>query len=271
MYSIIINQLDRYAPIKQRRVKSRRLPDWYTPEIGEARKIRDKYKHSKNWSEYKRYRNKPSKLIKNAKRNYFSDSIENFKDTKTIWKHLRTINTSAASTNNTLPSELKFANETLTDSKEIATKLNEYFASVAKVLNSTNTETSEPDLSKLQDFVNGKVPDNVSFKLSYITCDQVASNSSALDPSKATGLDGLGPKIIKLASNILSPIVAALINKSINSGTFPSQLKCAKVFPIFKGGVKTDPVNYRPISILPTVSKIFEKHVNKHLMNYLNK
>ena len=175
LYSIIINQLDRYAPIKQRRVKSRRLPDWYTPEIGEARKIRDKYKHSQNWSEYKRYRNKTSKLIKNAKRNHFSDSIENFKDTKTIWKHLRTINTSAASTNNTLPSELKFANETLTDSKEIATKLNEYFASVAKVLNSTNTETSEPDLSKLQDFVNGKVPNNVSFKLPYITCDQVAS------------------------------------------------------------------------------------------------
>ena len=259
LYSIIINQLDRYAPIKQRRVKSRRLPDWYTPEIGEARKIRDKYKHSKNWSEYKRYRNKTSKLIKNAKRNHFSDSIENFKDTKTIWKHLRTINTSAASTNSTLPSELKFANESLTDSKEIATKLNEYFASVAKVLNSTNTETSEPDLSKLQDFVNGKVPDNVSFKLPYITCDQVASYISALDPSKATGLDGLGPKIIKLASNLLSPIVAAHINKSINSGTFPSQLKCAKVFPIFKGGVKTDPVNYRPISILPTVSKIFEK------------
>ena len=67
----------------------------------------------------------------------------------------------------------------------------------------------------------------------------------------------------------MSPIIAAL--KSISSGTFPSQLKRAKVFPIFKGGVKSDPTNYRPISILPTVSKFFEKHVNKHLMNYLNK
>ena len=74
-----------------------------------------------------------------------------------------------------------------------------------------------------------------------------------------------------MAANSISPFIATLINKSIISGTFPSQLKYAKVFPIFKCGSKSDPSNYRPISILPTVSKIFEKHVNKHIMNYLNK
>ena len=55
--------------------------------------------------------------------------------------------------------------------------------------------------------------------------------------------------MIKSAACILSPIIASLINKSILSGIFPSQLKCAKVFPIFKGGVKSDPTNYRPISM----------------------
>ena len=62
-----------------------------------------------------------------------------------------------------------------------------------------------------------------------------------------------------------------LINKNINSGSFPSQLKSSKVFPIYKGGQKSDQLNYMLFSILPTISKIFEKHVNKHLMNYLNK
>ena len=95
-----------------------------------------------------------------------------------------------------MPSELIFENESVTDSKEIATKLNNYFASVAKILNNQNTDTSDPDLSKLQDFVNSKVPNNISFKLPYTTNDQVASYMSALDASKATGLDGLGPKII---------------------------------------------------------------------------
>lgn len=62
-----------------------------------------------------------------------------------------------------------------------------------------------------------------------------------------------------------------LMNKSIVSGQFPSEMKLAKVIPFYKGGEKSDPSNYRPISILSTISKIFEKHVNKHLMAFLNK
>ena len=180
------------------------------------------------------------------------------KDIRTIWKHLRTVNASSASTNKTLPDELIFDNESVSDSKTLATKLNEYFASIAKMLNNANTETSGPVLSKLGNFVNNKVPGNVNFKKPHITSDQVLSYISALDPSKATGLDGLGPKIIKSAACILSPIIAALIYKRKSSGTFPSQLKCAKVFPIFKGGVKSDPTNYTPISyclLFPKFSK----------------
>ena len=107
--------------------------------------------------------------------------------------------------------------------------------------------------------------------LPFITTEQVKLYINNLELSKATGLDGLGPRIIKLAVDSLSPSIAMLVNKSIATGEFPSQLKIPKVLPIFKGGDKSDPSNYRPISILPTVSKIFEKHINKHLMAYLNK
>ena len=92
-----------------------------------------------------------------------------------IWKHLRTVNASSGSTNKTLPDELIFDNESVSDSKTIAIKLNEYFASIAKILNNANTETSGPDLSKLGNFVNNKVPDNVNFKIPHITNDQVLS------------------------------------------------------------------------------------------------
>ena len=107
--------------------------------------------------------------------------------------------------------------------------------------------------------------------LPFITTEQVKLYINNLELSKATGLDGLGPRIIKLAVDSLSPSIAMLVNKSIATGEFPSRLKIPKVLPIFKGGDKSDPSNYRPISILPTVSKIFEKHINKHLMAYLNK
>ena len=63
---------------------------------------------------------------------------------------------------------------------------------------------------------------------------------------------------------------STLINKSIATGQFPAQLEHAKVHPIHKSGEKSNPSNCRPISILPTISKIIEKHVNKHLMAFLN-
>ena len=92
-----------------------------------------------------------------------------------------------------------------------------------------------------------------------------------LIPTKATGLGGLGPRIRKMAAYVLTPSVASLINKSIDSSTFPSHLKVAKIFPIYKSGPKSDPSNYRPFSSLPTISKLVLKHINKHLMGFLNK
>ena len=62
-----------------------------------------------------------------------------------------------------------------------------------------------------------------------------------------------------------------MINISLHTGVFPDVLKEARLFPIYKGDPSEDPSNYRPISILPIVSKVIEKHVTKHLFAYLNK
>ena len=61
---------------------------------------------------------------------------------------------------------------------------------------------------------------------------------------------------------MLAHSIASLITKGIETATFPSHLKVAKVFPIDKNGTKSDPSSYRPISILPAISKPFEKHIN---------
>ena len=62
-----------------------------------------------------------------------------------------------------------------------------------------------------------------------------------------------------------------IINTSLQNGQFPEPLKIAKLKPIHKGGPKSDPSNYRPISVLPVLSKIIEKHITKHIFAYLNK
>ena len=81
----------------------------------------------------------------------------------------------------------------------------------------------------------------------------------------------MSPKTIKLTAAVIAPSLLKIINIGIQTGSFPQLLKNAKLFPIYKGGPNNDPSNYRPISILPVISKVIEKHVTKHLFAYLNK
>ena len=93
-------------------------------------------------------------------------------------------------------------------------------------------------LSKLEDYMyaRSKIPSHVYFTVPYITIEQVSEFIHALGPTKATGLDGLGPRVLKMAANMLAPSIASLINKNIETATFPSHPKVAKVFPIYKNG-----------------------------------
>ena len=91
----------------------------------------------------------------------------------------------------------------------------------------------------------------------------------SLDVTKATGLDGITPRILKTSAEAVAPTLLETINLSLIDGKFPESLKLAKIKPIHKGGTESDPSNYRPISVLPVISKIVEKHVTKHLFAYL--
>ena len=267
----IQHQLDHHAPVKSRRVKHKRLPEWSNQEILTTRKLRDISKRHGNWPDYKKYRNKTKTLIRQAKKHHFSEAVTNLKDTKSIWKHLRSANKKTSACDNALPDELEINGQQYTNSQDIAFKLNDYFASISEYINTNDVITSAPDLTKLETYISSKIPLDTFFRIPKITVNQVSEFINGLNPAKATGLDGIGPRILKLASTVLSPSITALINKSIETATFPDQLKMAKLYPIHKGGSKSDPANYRPISILPTISKIFEKHINKHLVAFLNK
>ena len=92
-----------------------------------------------------------------------------------------------------------------------------------------------------------------------------------LKRSKATGPDNLPPGMLKDCSNKLSGPLCYLINLTMINGTIPNEWKLAKVIPIFKYGDRTDPNNYRSISMLPILSKILERAVHSHLLEHLKK
>ena len=78
-------------------------------------------------------------------------------------------------------------------------------------------------------------------------------------------------KILKLISDIVSPILSIIIGKSLRDGVFPASFKKARVVPLHKGGCTSDVGNYRPVSVLPMMSKIFERVVFNQLIDFLDK
>ena len=93
----------------------------------------------------------------------------------------------------------------------------------------------------------------------------------SLDTSKAAGMDQIPAKFLRDGAEVLALPLGNIINLSIKLSTFPEECKIAKLKPIFKKGARTDPKNYRPISLLPLVSKIIEKSIHFQIEDYLNK
>ena len=111
---------------------------------------------------------------------------------------------------------------------------------------------------------------NDSITISYVNESEIISVIKSLNKSSA-GYDGIPASIaMQLINSYVKPL-SYLINKSISDGIFPTQIKLAKVIPIFKSGPSTEISNYRPISVLSFFSNIFEKVLCNHLINFIEK
>jgi len=91
----------------------------------------------------------------------------------------------------------------------------------------------------------------------------------SLDYSKATGADKISARMLKVTVSYITSSLTKLFNLSIRTCLFPQSWKCARVVPIPKGGDPSNTTNYRPISILPILSKLLEKHVHSIIFDHL--
>ena len=110
-----------------------------------------------------------------------------------------------------------------------------------------------------------------NFELCNATLETMRKILGCLDSLKATGLDGISWKFLKDGAEVLALPLCNLVNLSIKQSLFPDQCKIAKLKPLFKKGSKSDPTNYRPISLLPAVSKIIEKTIQIQTQENLDK
>ena len=86
--------------------------------------------------------------------------------------------------------------------------------------------------------------------------------------SKATGIHGIPNRALKECAENIAPSLVDIFNFSIETGVFPDDLKIGRVAPVYKSGEKDDLNNYRPISVLPTVARVFEKILYGQVYDY---
>ena len=125
-----------------------------------------------------------------------------------------------------------------------------------------------PDNVDFKDYIQNQVVPTLFF--SPISEETVMKLLNKLKPKNSCGHDGISPKLLKASKNIICKSLTLTINQALTNGVFPDTLKIAKIIPLFKKGDRTLLDNYRPISILPAISNIFERILFNQIHNHFS-
>ena len=209
---------------------------------------------------FNRFRNILRQSIKDAKRLYFQRIFEKFKrDIKKTWS---TINEKLQRKKKKTSSNIFYHDgKILKDELEIANAFNNYFTSIGPSL-ANKFEQNNNYLKYLNDAPNCRLyfePVEEHYIIKII---------DKLKNKKSSGIDGISNSLIKLSKHVFVKPLAIMVNQMLNTGIFPSQLKISKVIPLHKANDETLLSNYRPIALLPSVSKIFENVMLDQISNY---
>jgi hypothetical protein len=198
------------------------------------------------------------------KKTFYSKSIaDNVKDSRKLWATLKKIlpNKSSSTAHSVKTSKDGFTSS----AKDTANVFNEYFTSIGSTLGSKFDVHKQGHDSTIIEQSLSQSMFNFNTVSSEFVFEYICSMSNACAP----GMDLFSVKLLKLAAPYISNSLAYICNLSLCTGVFPADWKKAKVTPIFKAGEKSDVGNYRPISVLPLISKIIERAVHNQLYSYL--
>ena len=201
---------------------------------------------------YKTIRNEVTKELRHCKAEYYNDQFQKVKNTKSFRK---LINKASNTRVDPPPSAIRRDDGTLaTSDKEKAELLNSYFASIGENQAKKLPRPTVP----IQTLYTKVTPTIASID---ITQETVRKYIETLNPQKATGPDGISPKLLKLAGRSVTAPLTVIFNQSLRETSVPSTWKCARIKTTHKKGDITERENYRHLSILSVPSKIMEKCV----------
>lgn len=268
--------LDEVAPLRETRI-NHRSASWMTSEIidlvRQCNRCFLKFKKSKLPTDYNSYanlRNQISYIVQQAKSEFYSDSIAaNSKQPKKQWKILSDVGSTPKSKAKSGKAGLIIGDEMCFDKRRIACHFNHYFTTAATSLVSklpgASNKYGKPFVNS---FYRSKNVSADAFTISPVSEDKVRASISTLSENKATGLDRIASRFLRDSAGVTSSILTHVINLS-SQGVFSKDMKNARVVPLFKKNHRADVGKYRPVSILSTISKIFERLVYEQVEEYL--
>jgi hypothetical protein len=203
------------------------------------------------------------KTIRQAKSNYYYQTFENSRnDIRSTWRNINLI-LKGESQDENLPKKLVIDGTEVTAQEEIINSLNSHFATVGEKIASSIEPCAN---TSLLNFLEEPPPSSFSFTVT--STEMVRSTIMKLKSKSSSAADGMSTRTLKSLSHVLAEPICLIFNQSVLTGIFPDALKIAKVRALFKKGDTCNPNNYRPISILPAISKVFEKLMQMQLTSY---
>ena len=280
-YSIFIqmfnNLMNIHLPFKMVRINKfkHKMSPWITNGLLVSLRTKSKlYKNMHNINDqqrlyeakchYKSYCNLYKKTIRAAKKLFWHNQFDNTKnDMKATWKNINYLlgrNKSKSS----FPDYFNHENTIINSPEQIAENFNLFYVNIGPKL--------ADKIPSSQKTITDYLPDiNIPNSFFFTPCSpiEILNIINKLKPKCSAGHDDISPKLIKRCAIPIAEPLTHIINKSLQSGTIPSDMKRAKILPFYKN---EDPhlfKNYRPISLLPTFSKVLERAVYNRLYKYL--
>ena len=240
---------------------------------------------------YKRYRNYCVNLLRREKKKYYNNlDMKLILDNKKFWKTMKPFFSEKDNISKKIT--LIEGDDIISNNHEVAEVMNNYFSNIVekldikgyctdrfmpnehdKILNIIDKFKYHPSIRKIKERVH--ITERFSFSMINIT--DITQTINNLNTNKPATFNNIPPKILVLNGDICSPFITNNFNNSILKCIFPNPLKMADITPVYKKDGRMIKSNYRPVSILPSISKIFEKimynqiwvHMEKHLSIYL--
>ena len=267
--------INKYSLEKTVKIPYKRIArePWMTPGLVKSCTIRDKlYKNSINkekshplYIKYINYRNKLNSLKRFSRQKYYRELIDSYKnDMRKTWSVINGL--IGRKNDKSSISEMFLLNGKLeSDAAKISNGFCEFFTNVGK----SCAAKIGPSKKTSQAYL-GNSPHTNNMYMYPTDPEEIKKTIQHLKSKKSVGHDGISTKLLKNLSGAISLPLAIVMNKSLSEGIVPTDMKIAKVVPIYKSKDHQSFTNYRPISLLPATSKVMEKIVHKRLYGFLN-